>query len=261
MCLILLAYSPQSDPALILAANRDEFFSRPTRPLSVWPDADGVFAGRDGIAGGTWLGFTRTGRLAALTNFREPQTHMAGAPSRGHLVSHFLVGNDEASSYIEKIESTGYRYNGFNLLVGDVTGLWYYSNRAGAPLRLETGCYGLSNHLLDTPWPKVEKGLKGLKDWLCNGEEHAGTEPLFELLSDRSRPPDERLPDSGVGIDRERMLSPLFITGEKYGTRSSSLIRIDAGGRVTFIERSFLRPESGVHQACTRRYSFLTEKT
>jgi uncharacterized protein with NRDE domain len=223
---------------LILAANRDEYHIRPTLPLGYWNDFPGVLAGRDLKSMGTWLGLTRTGRISAITNYRDPKSHKENAPSRGRLVSDYLCGETPPPAYLEHLEALAQQYNGFNLLVGDRSGLYYYSNRKGRITTLKPGLYGLSNHLLDTPWPKVEKGKAGMQVLLDNSQSNQ-PENIFELLSDRSRPPDDRLPDTGVGLEMERMLSPLFIASDVYGTRSSSIVFLERNGMATFIERTF----------------------
>lgn len=238
MCMILLAYDCHPHYRLILAANRDEFYDRPTSPIGFWEDAPDVLAGRDLKAGGTWLGVTRDGRLAAITNYRDPATLMGNAPSRGDLVSRFLKAETAAAGYLKAIQKDAARYNGFNLLLGDLGGLYYYGNHSSGIEKLKPGIHGLSNRLLNTPWPKVEKGRAGLEKLITKGNP-VDSQKLFELLTDRSLPPDDRLPDTGVGIEWERMLSPLFILSEDYGTRSSSLVLIDRKGRIDFWERSF----------------------
>ncbi len=233
MCLILFAWHQHPHYPLVLAANRDEFYQRPSAPLAFWPDAPTVLAGRDQIAGGTWLGLSRSGRFAALTNVRDPARRRPDAPSRGALVSGFLLGEQPATGYLADIQPRADDYNGFNLLLGDASGLHYFSSYAGAPRRLVAGLYGLSNAELDRPWPKVERGKERLAAALAEPQLDA----LFELLGDRTQPPDQTLPDTGVGVDRERQLAPIFICGEHYGTRSSSVLLLDADGTAELAER------------------------
>lgn len=237
MCLILFAWKMHKNFPLILAANRDEFYERPTAPAAFWEDDPGLLAGRDLREGGTWLGITRKGRLAALTNYRDPSTLKDGAPSRGKLVSNFLRGRRAPAAYLHWLSTRAARYNGFGLLVGNLDELCYFSNR-GTQVPLLPGIHGISNHLLDTPWPKVERGKQAFRD-LLEREKKPSPEALLTLLSDRSRPPDHRLPATGVGMEWERVLSPLFIESPVYGTRSSTVLVIDRSGRVTFIERVF----------------------
>jgi uncharacterized protein with NRDE domain len=238
MCLILFSVNTQPGFRLILAANRDEFYARPTRPLSIWSDVPDVYGGRDLEKGGTWLGISRRGRLAALTNFRDPAHRLPQAPSRGLLINGFLTGDAPPADYLEQLQKTAHYYNGFNLLTGDQTGLWYYSNRGNGIVKLQQGFYGLSNHLLDTEWPKVSQGKKRLEDLLRRGDGW-DTEDLFTLLADRTVAADRELPDTGVGLEWERTLSPLFITSPDYGTRSSTVLLIENSGEVTLLERSF----------------------
>lgn len=244
MCLILFSHRAHPDFPLLIAANRDEFYSRPTAPAAFWPDQPDLLAGRDLKSGGTWLGVTRTGRLAALTNYRDPAAVKKGAPSRGHLVSGFLTGNRSARSYMEKIAGEAKRYNGFNLLAADNEGLYYFSNRGEGVHRLTAGLYGLSNHLLDTPWPKVVDGKKALAAQLT-GEAPFDPEAIFAALADRSRPPDHRLPNTGMGLAWERTLSPRFITSETYGTRCSMVLAVGKDQTVRFLEKTFYEGEPG----------------
>ena len=237
MCLILFAWKMHQNFPLVLAANRDEFYERPSAPAAFWEDAPDLLAGRDLREGGTWLGITRNGRLAAITNYRDPASLKIGAPSRGRLVSDYLRGREIPEVYLRRIAPDADRFNGFNLLVGDPDELFCFSNR-GTRERLQPGIYGLSNHLLDTTWPKVAQGKRVLKA-LLQGGKGVPSEALFSLLADRTRPPDDRLPDTGVGLEWEKILSPRFITSPVYGTRSSTVLLIDRKGGVTFVERVF----------------------
>lgn len=238
MCLILFAYEAHPSYRLILAANRDEFYERPTGPAAFWPDAPGLLAGRDLRHGGTWLGVTRAGRFAALTNYRDPSAKLDGARSRGGLVTDFLKNRQPPAHYAREVAATAAAYDGFNLLAGDAQTLYYFSNRGGAPSKLAPGVYGLSNHLLDTPWPKVARGKRALGEVIGTGDALA-PEAVIEILFDRVRAADAELPDTGVGVEVERVLSPLFIASPGYGTRSSTVVLIDREGKLTFVERSF----------------------
>jgi len=252
MCLIILVCDVHPDYRLILAANRDEFFARPTAPADFWDDAPQVLAGRDLKSGGTWLGITRTGRIAALTNYRDPRSIRKGAPSRGRLTSGFLCGSLSAADYLEFLRREGEDYNGFNLVFGEPERLRYFSNRGDLPSSLAPGIHGISNHLLDTPWPKVTRGREAMESLVAAGNA-IHPEALFAILADRTPAPDHLLPDTGVGIERERLLSPIFIASPKYGTRSSTIILIDRENRVTFVERTFNgQPEP--MQTITRRF-------
>ncbi|MRR05933.1 MAG: NRDE family protein, partial [Deltaproteobacteria bacterium] len=222
---------------LILAANRDEFYHRPTAPASFWETEPKILAGKDLKSGGTWLGITRNGRIAALSNYRDPSHLLYNAPSRGGLVTEFLLGDIPPAGYLEKLRQRSHEYNGFSIIFGDRKNLYVYSNRGEVPSLLQPGIHGLSNHLLDTPWPKVTQGKKALADILSQGGEPS-VDDIFSLLADRSPPDDRLLPDTGVDLETERLLAPLFISGPAYGTRSSSLLLIDQDAEVTFIERT-----------------------
>lgn len=252
MCLILLAHRVHPDYPLVFAANRDEFYARPTAPAAWWEDAPELLAGRDLQAGGTWMGITRGGRWAAVTNYRDLPSERTGARSRGELVSAFLRGDDAPEAYLRQIAERTGEYNGFNLLVADWEQLWYFSNRGGEPQELGPGVYGLSNHLLDTPWPKVVRGKQALSALLEDGAAPA-PEPLFELLADADPAPEAELPDTGVGREWERALSSLFIATPSYGTRASTVLLIEGGGVATFVERGFA---AGAQRGEEVRYRF-----
>jgi uncharacterized protein with NRDE domain len=252
MCLILLALDCHPDYSLVVAANRDEFYQRPTAPAAFWSDAPSVLAGRDLRAGGTWLGIDVRGRFAAVTNFRQGQREAAAPRSRGHLVSEFLMSGTAPGEYIHAVERDAALYNGFNLLAGTPRGLHYFSNREGVAHALRPGVYGLSNHLLDTEWPKVVSGKTALRALVGEGESEL-SDALFELLSDRSQPPDDLLPHTGIGNDWERLLSSAFIASDGYGTRSSTVVLVGRAGNVTFAERSF---EPGGLAGESRHFTF-----
>jgi uncharacterized protein with NRDE domain len=237
MCTLLLAFKAHPRYPLILAANRDEFYDRPTAGAARWEDAPQLFAGRDLVHGGTWLGVTVTGRIAALTNYRDPRGATVHGASRGKLVSGFLQEKATAKRYLEDLRESGGPYNGYNLLLGDQDRLYCYSNRSDAIVAIAPGVHGLSNHLLDTPWPKVVRGKESLGRLLATGDFSA--EGLFAILADQTRAADEQLPDTGVGLETERLLSSIFIASERYGTRSSSILLVDPERQATFIERSF----------------------
>jgi len=237
MCTLLLAFQAHAKYRLVLAANRDEFYERPTAAAGHWEDAPHLVAGRDLVHGGTWLGVTTAGRIAALTNFREPHAAGKNGPSRGNLVSGFLKQQVTAEDYFAGLAKEGELYNGFNLLLGDADALYCYSNRSAEIIRIAPGIHGVSNHLMDTPWPKVVRGKQALAQVLA--ADQVSNEALFAILSDPSRAPDEQLPDTGVGLEMERLLSPIFIKSERYGTRSSTLLLVDNDGRASFVERSF----------------------
>lgn len=235
MCLILFAFRAHPDYPLIVAANRDEFMDRPTEPAQFWKDHPDVLAGRDQVKGGTWMGITRRGRFAALTNFRDPFASVKNKKSRGLLARDYLTTEIPPRDYLESLQERRASYPGFNLLVGSPRELWYYSNQNGMCRSVEPGIHGLSNAFLDTPWPKVVKGKERIAACLQNPEPSR----LFELLADEEPAPDEQLPDTGVGLETERLLSPAFIRMTGYGTRSSTVLIVNARGEVDFIERTF----------------------
>jgi uncharacterized protein with NRDE domain len=238
MCLVLLALDSHPAYSVVLAANRDEFYDRPTAPAAFWDSTPSVLGGRDLKAGGTWLGVSRSGRLAAVTNFRQGEREQPAPRSRGHLVADFLTGSTGMSQYMERVRAESHLYNGFNLIAGDSGGFFYYSNREGAVRRLGPGVYGLSNHLLDTPWPKVAAAKSGLGQ-LLDSQGSEQIEGLFALLSDRSLAPDDLLPSTGVTREWERLLSSAFIASDGYGTRSSTVVLIGRDGNIGFVERTF----------------------
>ena len=242
MCLAVIAINARPGLPLLLAANRDEFHARPALPAAPRAGQPDIVAGRDLAGGGTWLGVTRQGRYALLTNFRDPSRVLADAPSRGGLVQAFLQGQDTPLAYLGEVLADGDRYNGFNLIVGDADGAWYASNRHPdrQALRLPDGVHGLSNHLLDTPWPKVVRTRDAVRQLLSEPDAPA-PDALFAILADRRRPTDDALPDTGVGLSRERMLSPPFITSPDhgYGTRCTSVLMGDPGQRLTFHELQY----------------------
>lgn len=237
MCLILFAWRVHPRYPLVLAANRDEFHARPSAAADFWRDRHDLLAGRDLESMGTWLGVTRSGRIAAVTNVRDGQASvMPNAPSRGLLASEFLCADTPPARYAEALSTQAKAYRGFNLLIGDRDTLWWTSNRAKGARRLAPGIYGVANDLLDTPWPKVTVGKKALGDALELGPSLGS---LLALLDDTHIFADEELPDTGVGIERERMLAPLRIVSAEYGTRCSSAVLVDDSGGTQFAERSF----------------------
>lgn len=242
MCLIVFGYQSHPRYSFILAANRDEFYQRPTAPADFWRDNPNVLAGRDLTAGGTWLGITKTGRFSAVTNYRDPFAP-AGIRSRGELTKNFLVGEDSPDKYLQNIEAAKNDYSGFNLLIGKFAKakneLFYYSNRGGKAKMLAKGIYGLSNHLLDTDWYKVEIVKTKFEATLRNSDKIQPSD-LIEILADTTFAPAERLPETGVGLERERILSPAFIKTESYGTRSSTVLTIEYNGTVNFTEKTFI---------------------
>jgi len=227
MCLIVFAWQVVPGLPLIAAANRDEFYERPAQPAGWWEDHPDVYAGRDLRGGGSWMGITRSGRFAAITNVRAPAEHRADAPSRGALVADYLIGGASPQEYVAALRERGGAYNGFNLLVGDQDTLVWFSNAGDGDVRngqaLPRGIYGLSNGLLDTPWPKVVRTKAQFASLLCQG---APNDAYFEMLSDTVQARDCRLPVTGVAIEMERVLSAVCIESPTYGTRSSTLVQL-----------------------------------
>lgn len=235
MCLILLAFERHPDFPVIIGANRDEFYRRPSQVAHFWPDAPQVLAGRDEEAGGTWCGVDTKRRFAAVTNFREPPTEGDFA-SRGDLVADFLKQDVEPDRYLTRVATRADDFRGFNLLVGDARGIHYCSNRGAAPTRVAPGVHGLSNDLINVPWFKVTRGKHELATLLSGSVK---PDALFEILANEDRPPDNELPDTGFGRRWERLLSSSFIRTEEYGTRSSTVILIDRDDNLSFHERTF----------------------
>lgn len=233
MCLIVVAWQAHPDFPLVVAANRDEFYARPTEDAAPWPEAPHIIAGRDLQAGGTWMGVSTSGRFAAITNVREP-----GAPkgegSRGALTRNFLLGNLGPGTFLAGIDSQ--RYSGYNLLLGDGDELWYQSNRDGGARPLPPGIHAVSNHLLNTPWPKLVSARKRFAEALPGLPER---EAFFAILADDTIVPDTNLPDTGVPLEWERLLSAIFVKSDAYGTRASTVLVRDRDGKISLEERRF----------------------
>jgi uncharacterized protein with NRDE domain len=240
MCLITFAHDIHPRYRMMLAANRDEFYDRSAASAGFWEDQPSILAGRDLEQMGTWLGVTKKGRFAAVTNYRDPNEMKERTRSRGELVSDFLSGNEQPYDYLNKIKQSKHSYNGFNLIVGDSSSLYYFSNINNDIQKLESGIYGLSNELLDSDWPKVTNSKRLLEDCMNTGEE-VDPECLFELLARTDQADDHKLPNTGVSRELERLLSSHFIKSSDYGTRASTVMLIDVTGRVFFKERSFGR--------------------
>jgi uncharacterized protein with NRDE domain len=236
MCLVLVVWRVHPRYTCLVAANRDEFHARPTARAEWWPDQPQILAGRDLEAGGTWLGVTRTGRFAALTNYRDPEQRRATAPSRGALVTSMLESGASVAEGLAYLRDVGADYNGFNLIFSDGERLGIYESVRGAGRELEPGIYGLSNHLLDTPWPKVQNAKTRLEAVLLDLTD---TAPLLDLLRDDRPASDAQLPQTGVSLEWERLLSSAFVRAPDYGTRCSTIIRIERRGRAYFEEWSW----------------------
>jgi uncharacterized protein with NRDE domain len=238
VCLIVFAWRAHPDFPLVLGANRDEFLDRPTRHAAFWAERPDLLAGRDLEKGGTWLGITRSGRIAAVTNYRQGTAAKSDRRSRGWLVAAYLAGDRTPGEYLAGLTAERDAYDGFSLLAGDGHELFGYSNRGGDPQPLSSGIHGLSNALLDTPWPKVERAKAALTALLDRPLEPL-VEGVLALLADRTHPQDGELPSTGVGLEWERCLSPIFITSPTYGTRCSTVVVVDRDGEARFVERTF----------------------
>lgn len=237
MCLIFLSLNAHPDYKLIIAGNRDEFYQRQTSPAHFWDDHPDLLAGRDLEAGGTWMGITKQGKISLVTNYRDLYNLKTDAPSRGHLVTNYLLNGDKPGDYLNTLTETGSVYNGFNLIAGYPDELHYYSNYKDDFEKIPDGMHGLSNHLLNTPWPKVERGLTKFRS-IIQGRKLDIPE-LFDVLYDERLASDDQLPDTGIGLERERMLSPMFIKSPGYGSRSSTIITVDRNNAVLFSERVY----------------------
>lgn len=237
MCLIFISVDQHPSYKLLVAGNRDEFYNRPTQPADYWPDNANILGGRDLEAGGTWLGATTTGRIAMLTNYRDPKNIDPAAPTRGRLVADYLEGSQAADAYLHQINASGIRYNGFNLLAGSADRLYYYSNYHRDIELLLPGFYGISNKLLETPWPKVVKGKQKIGPAFSRSS--LDVNEIFGLLYDDVTAPIEQLPDTGLPRDRERALSSMFIKAGNYGSRCSTVIAVDRDDNWLFAERTY----------------------
>jgi len=235
MCLVVLAWDAHPRCRLLVAANRDEFHARPSQALGWWPDRTGVLAGRDLQAGGSWFAMHRDGRFATVTNYREHARKPPGQRSRGELVADFVAGSTTPAAFVRDIGGT--RYAGFSLLVGDSDELWYVSNRGDGPVRLEPGVYGLSNAVLDTPWPKVVRSREALRELVLAGDP---AEPaLMRLMADRTPAPARDVEPGDLPFAEARALTAPFIVSPDYGTRCTTTLEWRRDGRVSVCERRF----------------------
>lgn len=238
MCLILFATGAHPDYPLIVAANRDESYTRPAAAAGFWSDDPRIFGGRDLEQGGTWLGLSRTGRFAAITNYRQGLPRAPAARSRGELTRQYLSESAAPERYLREVRTRANSYNGFSLIVGTVDELWFYSNRGGSAQRIAPGVHGLSNHLLDEPWPKVQQGIAALEALLAAPEREI-IERLTMVLSEGTPAPDHVLPSTGIALERERALSASFIAGPDYGTRASTIVLVKTDGTALFRESTY----------------------
>ena len=253
MCLILFAAGSHPEFPLIVAANRDEAYARPASQAGFWHDHPNVYGGRDLQHGGTWLGLARSGRFAAITNYRQGQRGAEAPHSRGEITRDFLTGSGDTLDYLKQVEARDSGYHGYSLIAGTAGQLYFHSNRSNGIDAIASGVHGLSNRLLDEPWPKVERGISVLTGLLAAAE-HTIIQTLFELLADRAPAPDHLLPSTGISLERERALSASFIAAEAYGTRASTVLLVSTTGEVLYCERLFGpqgRPLGGNEQRFT----------
>jgi len=236
MCLILFGYKISKKYPFILAANRDEFFHRPTSPMHFWQNNTSLLAGKDLEQGGTWFGINKKGTFAALTNYRDPFNVKKNAPSRGEIIVDFLNARESYETHFNGFKKKAGLYNGFNLIFGDKDHIFWFSNLKNKIERIQPGIHGLSNRFLNTPWPKVVSGKKALHNIIHTP---ITLQALLTMLTDQSVPDDTVLPHTGVGIKWERILSPLFIQSDNYGTRSSIAMRMDQNGKTEVTERTY----------------------
>jgi uncharacterized protein with NRDE domain len=239
MCLILFSFRAHRHFPLLVAANRDEHYSRPAAPAGFWDDHPDIYGGRDLEKGGTWMGIHTHGRFAAITNYREGRPGAVAPRSRGDLVSGFLTGGDAAADYFSKAAQSSGDYNPFSMIAGDLDNLVFHSNRGNGITPVAPGIHGLSNHLLDTPWPKVTAGCTAVAATRNLEDADAISAMLFAVLADRGIAQDALLPKTGIDLQRERELSPPFISGEHYGTRTSTVLLVHASGEVFVQEKRF----------------------
>ncbi len=236
MCLIVIGYNYHPDYKLVFAANRDEFYQRPSSPADFWNDEPSLLGGKDLKEGGTWCGITKNGRFAAITNYRDMKTIKKDALSRGRIVTDFLLGTSSPEFYSKGLKESSDLYNGYGLLFGDVNELLFFSSQTKKTTKMKKGIHGLSNHLLDTPWFKVRRGKELLKKAIDKGD--TLVDDLFLMLSDKTISPENELPDTGLPKEIEKSISSIFVETPDYGTRSSTVILIDKKDNVTFIEKS-----------------------
>lgn len=244
MCLIFIAYNKHPEYPLVIAANRDEFLNRPATTMGYWPEHPAIIAGKDLEGGGTWFGVTKTGYFAMLTNYRDLSNIKPNAPSRGKLVLNFLVGEFDPAEYMQALFASGSKYNGYNIILGTLDDPWYFSNQSNKIYQLGTGIYGLSNALLDTKWPKVERGKEKFGEIIK--QKSIDTEALFAFMQDKIQADDKMLPDTGIGYEKEKLLSSLFIEMPGYGTRNTTVLLKDKHNKVTVIERTYDRTDGSV---------------
>ncbi len=239
MCLILFALNQHPQYKLIMAANRDEFFKRPTLDANFWIEKHSILGGRDIQSGGTWLGINKNGRFIAITNFRDPNNEKNNARSRGELSNEFLSQNLDVSTFLSDVSKNKHHYNGFNLLLSDdcFDSMYHYSNISDQSSKIIDGIHGLSNHLLDTPWPKIQSGKNYLSSIIKS--ESIDMYEIIEILKSNKKAPDNLLPETGISYDLEKKLSPVFISMKGYGTRCSTVVLVNTNNELSFLEVSY----------------------
>ncbi|REL37615.1 NRDE family protein [Rhodohalobacter sp. SW132] len=255
MCLIVFSYKNHPRYPLILAGNRDEFYERPTQKAHFWENEPTILAGKDLKAGGTWLGLSKRGTLAALTNYRDFKTARESHQSRGILIPRFLTNDENPESTLQRFLQQREDFDGYNLLAGSVSRLYYLTNIRGIYHPIEPGIHGLSNAFLDTPWPKVEHAKAMFRESISS--EEPDKEAIFRMLKNDKKYPAAHLPDTGLSPEMERAVSPLFIRTSDYGTRCSTLLMVDTNHNVTFIERTY--PSGREENMSEVRYEFKAE--
>lgn len=237
MCIIFFAYKIHPQYKFVFAANRDEFYERPTKSAEFWSDYPDILAGRDLEKNGAWMGINKRGYFSAITNYRDFSLLIDEPMSRGNLVKDYLIENQSPKTYMDRVKAEKHRYNPFNLLVGHTSALYYYSNVDNEVKELKPGIYGLSNSLLDTPWPKLIRGKEMFKE-IINSHREIDYKDLQNILLDKWCPEDDKLPNTGIELEWEKVLSSIFIESQNYGTRASTVLLIGNKNHVTFIEKS-----------------------
>lgn len=239
MCLIIFALNQHPKYKLIIAANRDEFFSRPTLEADFWEEENSILGGRDVQSGGTWFGMNKNGRFIAITNYRDPKNEKKDAISRGELSKKFLLQNQNVSEFLKDVSKDKKKYNGFNFLLSDdnFENMYHYSNVTDRSMKIEDGIHGLSNHVLDSPWPKVQKGTNLLSNILQS--ESINSSEIVAMLRNETEAPDNLLPKTGISYDLEKKLSPVFISMKGYGTRCSTALFVDTSNDLSFLEVTY----------------------
>ena len=239
MCLILFALNNHPKYKMILAANRDEFHSRPTLKAGFWEEQNDILSGIDDLSKGTWLGISKQGRFIAITNYRSPNSEIKAPKSRGNISRNFLLGKSSVHTFVTNLQAERHRYSGFNILLSDnkLNSMYHYSNISNQLTMVPNGYHGLSNHLLDTDWPKVTYGKRALRSSIISGPIHP--KKLIEMLKNETFADDKELPDTGISFELEKKLSPVFISMKDYGTRCSTVLLVDNHNMLSFVEVSY----------------------